>query len=181
VVGFDSCLDFASPRKYDEKIMSKHVEPEHIRQAMRLWASGVTVVTAAYENERHGMTVSSFASISLEPPLLMMALQKTTRTSQLILRAQAFGVTILSDGQKELSDRFAGRLDESQDRMEGVDTDTLHTGAPFIRGGLAYFDCRLLQTVDAGTSLIFIGEVLAARQFEGLPLVYHNRQYVRIS
>ena len=161
--------------------MSKHVEPEHIRQAMRLWASGVTVVTAAYENERHGMTVSSFASISLEPPLLMMALQKTTRTSQLILRAQAFGVTILSDGQKELSDRFAGRLDESQDRMEGVDTDTLHTGAPFIRGGLAYFDCRLLQTVDAGTSLIFIGEVLAARQFEGLPLVYHNRQYVRIS
>ena len=161
--------------------MSKHVEPEHIRQAMRLWASGVTVVTAAYENERHGMTVSSFASISLEPPLLMMALQKTTRTSQLILRAQAFGVTILSDGQKELSDRFAGRLDESQDRMEGVGTDTLHTGAPFIRGGLAYFDCRLLQTVDAGTSLIFIGEVLAARQFEGLPLVYHNRQYVRIS
>ena len=65
--------------------------------------------------------------------------------------------------------------------MEGVGTDTLHTGAPFIRGGLAYFDCRLLQTVDAGTSLIFIGEVLAARQFEGLPLVYHNRQYVRIS
>ncbi len=161
--------------------MSTHVEPEPIRQAMRLWASGVTVVTAAYENERHGMTVSSFASISLEPPLLMMALQKTTRTSSLILRARAFGVTILSADQRELSDRFAGRGDESGDRMEGVGTDTLDTGAPFIRGGLAYFDCRLRQTLDSGTSLIFIGEVLTARQFEGQPLVYHNRQYVRIS
>ena len=100
MVLFDSYLDFASPRKYDEKIMITHVEPEQIRQAMRLWASGVTVVTAAYENERHGMTVSSFASISLEPPLLMVALQKTTRTSDLILRAQAFGVTILSARSK---------------------------------------------------------------------------------
>jgi len=161
--------------------MITHVEPEQIRQAMRLWASGVTVVTAAYENERHGMTVSSFASISLEPPLLMVALQKTTRTSGLILRAQAFGVTILSAGQGELSDHFAGRGDESQDRLAGVDTDTLSTGALFIRGGLAYFDCRLHQTLDSGTSLIFIGEILAARQFEGQPLVYHNRQYVHIS
>ena len=181
MVWLDSCLDFASPRKYDEKIMSTYVESEQIRQAMRLWASGVAVITAAYEDERHGMTVSSFTSISLEPPLLMVALQKTTRTSKLVLRAQAFGVTILSDGQKELSDRFAGRADESGDRMEGVITDMLETGAPFIRGGLAYFDCRLRQTVDAGTSLIFIGEVLAARQFEGRPLIYHNRQYVRIS
>jgi flavin reductase (DIM6/NTAB) family NADH-FMN oxidoreductase RutF len=161
--------------------MITHVEPEQIRQAMRLWASGVTVVTAAYENERHGMTVSSFASISLEPPLLMVALQKTTRTSGLILRAKAFGVTILSAGQGELSDHFAGRGDESQDRLAGVDTDTLGTGAPFIRGGLAYFDCRLHQTLDSGTSLIFIGEILAARQFDGQPLVYHNRQYVHIS
>jgi flavin reductase (DIM6/NTAB) family NADH-FMN oxidoreductase RutF len=161
--------------------MITHVEPEQIRQAMRLWASGVTVVTAVYENERHGMTVSSFASVSLEPPLLMVALQKTTRTSGLIMRTQAFGVTILSAGQGELSDHFAGRGDESQDRMAGVDTDTLSTGAPFIRGGLAYFDCRLRQTLDSGTSLIFIGEILAARQFEGQPLVYHNRQYVHIS
>ena len=161
--------------------MITHVEPEQIRQAMRLWASGVTVVTAVYENERHGMTVSSFASISLEPPLLMVALQKTTRTFSLILRAQAFGVTILSAGQRKLSDHFAGRGDESGDRMEGVGTDTLDTGAPFIRGGLAYFDCRLRQMLDSGTSLIFIGEILAARQFEGQPLVYHNRQYVHIS
>jgi len=148
---------------------------------MRLWASGVAVVTAAHKNKRHGMTVSSFTSISLDPPLLMVALQKTTRTSGLVSRAQAFGVTLLSANQREVSERFAGRSDDSNDRMDGIETETLDTGAPLIKGGLAYFDCRLRQTIEAGTSIIFIGEVIAARQFEGQPLVYHDRQYVRIA
>ena len=92
--------------------MMTHIEPEQVRHAMRAWASGVTIVTAAHKNEQHGMTVSSFASVSLDPPLLMVALQKTTRTSGLVSRAQAFGVTILSAGQREISERFAGRSDE---------------------------------------------------------------------
>ena len=161
--------------------MTTHIEPEQVRQAMRLWASGVTIVTAAHKNEQHGMTVSSFTSISLDPPLLMVALQKTTRTSELVSRAQAFGVTLLSAEQKEISDHFAGRADETKDRMDGIEMETLSTGAPLIKGGLAYFDCRLSQTIEAGTSIIFIGEVVAARQFEGQPLIYHNRQYQRMS
>ena len=111
----------------------------------------------------------------------MVALQKTTRTSRIVSRARAFGVTILSANQKEISERFAGRSDDSNNRLEGIETEILDTGAPLIKGGLAYFDCRLRQTVDAGTSLIYIGEVVAARQFEGQPLVYYNRQYQRIS
>ena len=69
----------------------------------------------------------------------------------------------------------------SNDRLEGIETETLDTGAPLIKGGLAYFDCRLRQTMDAGTSILFIGEVVAAKQFEGQPLVYHNRQYQHMS
>jgi flavin reductase (DIM6/NTAB) family NADH-FMN oxidoreductase RutF len=164
-----------------KKNMMTHIESEQVRHAMRAWASGVTIVTAAHKNEQHGMTVSSFASISLEPPLLMVALQKTTRTSAIVSRARAFGVTILSANQKEISERFAGQGDDSKDRMEGIETEILNTGAPLIKGGLAYFDCRLRQTVDAGTSTIYIGEVIAARQFEGQPLVYYNRQYQGIS
>jgi flavin reductase (DIM6/NTAB) family NADH-FMN oxidoreductase RutF len=164
-----------------KKAMTRHIEPDQVRQAMRLWTSGVTIVTAAHENEQHGMTVSSFTSISLDPPLVMIVLQKTTRTSDLVSRAQAFGATILSADQKEISDRFAGRGDDSKDRMEGTETEMLDTGAPFIKGGLAYFDCRLRQTIDAGTSLIFIGEVIAVRQFEGQPLLYHDRQYRNIT
>jgi flavin reductase (DIM6/NTAB) family NADH-FMN oxidoreductase RutF len=164
-----------------KKTMMTHFEPEQVRHAMRAWTSGVTIVTAAHKNEQHGMTVSSFASISLDPPLLMVALQKTTRTSRLISRAKSFGVTILSMGQKEISERFAGRSEDSNDRLEGIETETLITGAPFIKGGLAYFDCRVHQAIDTGTSILFIGEVAAAKQFEGQPLVYHNRQYMRIA
>lgn len=164
-----------------KKTMTTSIEPEQVRLAMRAWASGVTIVTAADKNERHGMTVSSFTSVSLDPPLLVVALQKTTRTSELVSRAQAFGVTILSANQIEISDRFAGRGDESKDRMKGIETETLQSGAPFIKGGLAYFDCRLRQTIDAGTSTVFIGEVIAVKQFEGQPLAYHDRQYTRLS
>ena len=164
-----------------KKTMLTHFEPEQVRLAMRAWASGVTIVTAAYEKEQHGMTVSSFASVSLDPPLLIAALQKTTRTADLIFRAQAFGVTILSANQKEISEHFAGRGDESKNRMEGVETEMLDTGAPFIKGGLVYFDCRLHQTIEAGTSIIFIGEVVAVRQFKGKPLAYHDRQYMHVS
>lgn len=177
----DLRLDFVLSRKYDENTMHTHIEPEEVRQAMRAWTSGVAVVTAAYDHEQHGMTVSSFASISLDPPLLIVALQKTTRTSEFVSQAQAFGVTILSMDQEEISERFAGRGDDSKNRLEGIETETLDTGAPFIKGGLVYFDCRLRQTLDAGTSTIFIGEVVSVRQFEGQPLVYHDRQYVRVS
>ena len=163
------------------KNMMENLEPDGVRRAMRAWTSGVTVVTAMYDNEQHGMTVNSFASVSLDPPLLMVALQRTTRTSGLVTRAQAFGVTILSANQREISDRFAGRSDDLQDRLEGIETETLSTGAPFLRGGLAYFDCRLRQTIESGTSTIFIGEVVAVREFEGQPLVYHDRQYQHIS
>lgn len=161
--------------------MTTNIAREEVRQAMRLWTSGITVITAVHKNEQHGMTVSSFASISLDPPLLMVALQKTTRTSELVSRARVFGVTLLSEGQREISERFAGRSDDSKDRMEGIGTEILSTGAPLIKGGLAYFDCRLRQTVDAGTSTLFIGEVVAARRFEGKPLVYHDRRYLQLA
>ena len=163
------------------KNMIMNPETEGVRRAMRAWTSGVTIVTAVHDNERHGMTVNSFASLSLDPPLLMVALQRTTRTSGLVSRAQAFGVTVLSAGQEEISDRFAGRGDDSKDRLEGIETETLSTGAPFLKGGLAYFDCRLQQTIEVGTSSIFIGEVIAVKQFEGRPLVYHDRQYQHLT
>jgi len=132
--------------------------------------------------KRHGMTVSSFASISLETAPAHGGAPKTTTHFRPDFACQGFGVTILSAGQGELSDHFADAGDESQDRLAGVDTDTpryrrsIHPGR-----GLAYSTAASTKTLDSGTSLIFIGEILAARQFDGQPLVYHNRQYVHIS
>lgn len=158
------------------------LDPEALRSAMRAWTAGVTVVTAVYENQRHGMTVNSFTSISLDPAMITISLQRASRTHALIAKSRAFGLTILSAEQAEISDIFAGRAANAEDRFAGLQTETLVTGSPLIAGGLAWMDCRVVQTFDVGMNTLFIAEVLAARgSGEGQPLVYHNRTYWRLS
>ena len=157
------------------------LDPEQLRQAMRAWTSGVTVVTASHAGEQHGMTVSSFTSIALEPPLIIISLQTNSRTHNLIAQANAFAVTILADGQREISDLFAGRVTDVEDRLADVETESLVTGAPFIKGGLAYLDCRVTQEIAVGTNTLFLAEVVAARgNGIGKPLVYHDRKYQKL-
>lgn len=158
------------------------LSPEQLRAAMRSWTSGVVVVTAAHEGEQHGMTVNSFTSVSLEPPLIIISLQDNTHTRELVERAQAFAVTVLSYDQRELADRFAGRTPESPNRMAGVETEAFVTGAPLLKNGLAWFDCRVTQTIKVGPNTMFVAQVVAARGTgEGQPLVYHNRLYHRLT
>ena len=157
------------------------LDPEQLRLSMRAWVSGVTVVTASHAGERHGMTVSSFTSVALEPPLIIISLQTASRTHQLVSQANAFAVTILAEDQRELSERFAGRLGDAEDRLAGLETETLVTGAPFLKGGLAYLDCRVMQSIPLGTNTLFLAEVVAARgNGTGQPLVYHDRQYHKL-
>jgi flavin reductase (DIM6/NTAB) family NADH-FMN oxidoreductase RutF len=159
-----------------EAIMT--VRPEQLRSVMRRWTSGVTIITARADGLIHGMTASSFASVSLDPPLVLAALANTTRTGEMIRRGGHFGVTILADTQQELSEIFAGRVPDSGDRFAGVKTETLESGVPFIAGGLAWLDCRLVQTIPAGSTTIYLGEVTAvSEKGDNEPLVYFNRDY----
>jgi flavin reductase (DIM6/NTAB) family NADH-FMN oxidoreductase RutF len=156
------------------------LDTEQLRQTMRAWSSGVTIVTVAYQGLTHGMTVSSFTSVALDPPLVIVSLQADSRTHELISKAGTFAVTILSADQAELSDRFAGRIPDTEDRMAGQATETLLTGAPLLQGGLAFLDCRTVQVIPAGSNTLFLAEVLAARSArdgEAAPLVYHNQRY----
>src|SRR5688572_18123849 len=154
------------------------LDPEHLRGAMRAWSAGVTVVSAVHEGSRHGMTVNSFTSISLDPAMITITLLGSTRTHELVSKARAFGITVLAADQAHISDLFAGRPPQSEDRFEGLQIETLVTGSPFIVGGLAWMDCRVLQTFEAGVNTLFIAEVIAARGTgEGQPLIYHNRKY----
>lgn len=158
------------------------LDPENLRSAMRAWSAGVTVVTAVHEGERHGMTVNSFTSISLTPPLLIISLQQNTRTHELVMKSRAFGLTILAVDQVNVSDLFAGRMPEVEDRIATVKTETLVTGSPLIVGGLSWLDCRVVQTYDAGMTTLFIAEVVAAQGTgSGDPLIYHNREYWKLS
>ena len=155
---------------------------DQFRSAMRAWTTGVAIVTAAHEGRRHGMTVSSFTSISLEPPLVAISLSKASHTHALVERAGAFGVTILAADQRDLSERFAGRLGNIEaGRMHELPTQTFVTGAPFIKGGLAFLDCRVIQTIPAGANTLFLADVVAVRGDDhDAPLVYHDRAYRRI-
>ena len=157
------------------------VSPNLLRHAMRRWATGVSVVTAAHENVRHGMTVSSFTSLSLDPPFIMVSLENTTRTFELVRSSQTFGVTILSADQEAISNLFANSQTELGSRFADLETFSLTTGAPFLKGGLAFFDCRVVTTLPAGTQTVFVGEVVSAKEGDDrLPLIYYNRGYRRI-
>jgi flavin reductase (DIM6/NTAB) family NADH-FMN oxidoreductase RutF len=156
----------------------KTLDPDQLRRSMRAWSSGVTIVTAAHKTERHGMTVSSFTSVSLEPPLIMISLHTDSRTHRLISASGAFAVNILSLEQRELSERFAGRDGHEEDRFEGMETDRMLSGAPVFKDSLAALDCRVRQEIPAGMNTLILAEVVAARgEGEGEPLVYHNRRY----
>lgn len=149
---------------------------------MRHWSTGVTIVSALHDGHRHGMTVSAFTSVSLDPPLVLVSLEQVTKTHKLVQEAGYFGVTILDQNQREISDRFAGRLTEPTDRFEGLETFTLVSGAPLLRHGLAWMDCRVVVTYQAGDHTVFIGEVLSVQSGEaGQPLIYYNRDYHHLS
>lgn len=162
--------------------MESTLDPEKLRAVMRAWTAGVAVVTAIYEGKKHGATVNSFTSISLEPAMLTVSLQKSARTHDLILKSRTFGLTMLSAEQTHISDLFAGKMPGIEDRFAGLETQTLVTGAPLLSAGLAWLDCRVVETFDAVSSTLFIAEVLAAQVTgNGQPLVYHNRAYWNLS
>lgn len=157
---------------------------EQLRTVMRHWASGICVATAAHQGLRQGMTVSSFTSVAVDPPMVLISLHKNTRTHDLVLQSEAFGVTLLAADQQEISDRFAGRLGED-DRFAGLETFQLLTGSPLLMGGLAVFDCRLRGSFDANTTTVMFGEVVTARlsdrpEGELKPLLYYNQSYHRL-
>ena len=158
------------------------LDSETLRHAMRAWTTGVAVITAKYEDEQYGMTVNSFNSVSLEPPVISVALKQLTHTHALVLKSGLFAVTILNSEQKELSDRFAGKILDILDRLEGVQTSTLSLYVPVLKNGLAFFNCRVMNSTPIGENTLFIAEVIDARdEGEGDPLVYHNRVYWKLT
>jgi flavin reductase (DIM6/NTAB) family NADH-FMN oxidoreductase RutF len=158
------------------------LDPEKLRRAMRAWTTGVAIVTSIYEGQQYGMTVNSFTSVSLEPPLICVTLKRLTHTHDLVVKSGMFSVTILTAAQKDLSDRFAGKFPNIIDRFDGIQTETISLDAPVFKDGMAYFDCRVVSSMPVGENTLFVAEVLDARgEGEGEPLVYHNREYCKLT
>ena len=154
------------------------VSSETFRQALREWASGVTIVTSRRGDTVHGMTVSAFASVSLDPPLVLVCADKASNTHGLIAEAGVFAVHVLAQGNGELSNLFASKPDEEQ-RFDGIAWRTGTTGAPILPGAVAVLECRVVASHDAGDHVIHVGSVEALELAGGEPLVYHRGSYGR--
>ncbi len=162
----------------DLLIFKNEVTPDDIRRAMRQWSTGVTIVSSVYDGFQHAMTVNSFTSISLDPPVILVSLNRAARTVRLVEKSGVFGVTILEESQKAISERFAGFIAEDSDRFAGLETFTLVTGAPLISKGLAYLDCQVFQSLDVGGNALFLGKIVGLGLAQtGRPLAYYNQDY----
>lgn len=159
------------------------VSSEDFRDVLRLFPSGVTIVTikAPSSSEPHGLTVSAFASVSPHPPLILVSIDHQASAHALLQEEGAvFAVNILGEDQTELSNRFAWVKDE--DRFAQGNWTTAATGAPVLADSLAWLDCTVYARFEAGTHSIYIGEVQASQVLRGdaWPLAYWNRGYRKL-
>lgn len=157
------------------------ISSDDFKNALSLFASGVTIVTSTDGERRHGMTASAFMSVSAAPPLITVAIDQAHGINPLLDQQDAcFAVSLLTAGHEELSNRFAFEKDE--DRFLAGDWQTATTGAPVLADALAWLDCRLAARHPAGSHTLVVGEVVASAvpNPSGAPLLYWNRGYQRL-
>jgi flavin reductase (DIM6/NTAB) family NADH-FMN oxidoreductase RutF len=153
------------------------IDDAHFRLAMSHFASGVTIVTTSHDGKPFGMTVASFASLSLHPPLVLVCIERSVKTHDAIASAGKFGVSILSSAQADISSKFASRND---DKFGGVELVPGEMDVPLIAGALTAIECRVFDQLPGGDHSIFIGEVLKIHTTEGEPLLYFRSGYREI-
>ena len=158
------------------------INTDIFKQAMSQFAAGVTVITTVYQGKPIGITATAFTSLSVEPPLILVNLNKKLFTHQVVSESGIFAVNMLKSTQKELGMRFAGMMPDIEDRFVGVATETAVTSSPLLTDALAWVDCKTWATYDGGDHTIFVGEVVAASVADdGTPLVYSNRQWQEVN
>jgi flavin reductase (DIM6/NTAB) family NADH-FMN oxidoreductase RutF len=150
------------------------IDESGFRSALSHFASGVTIVTTRHDDQRYGMTVASFASLSLRPPLVLVCIEKTVKTHDAIAASGAFAVNILAEDQVGISNRFASRI---EDKFADLESHDGTEGLPLIDGALTTLECRVTEQLPGGDHTIFVGEVLDAVTNEGEPLLYFRSGY----
>lgn len=156
------------------------VSPALYKQALARWATGVTIVTARSGDRVHGMTVSAFTEVSLDPPVVLVCADLGSNTLALVREGGVFAVNVLARDQESLSNRFASKKDEWT-RFEGLETDTGATGAPLIRGAVANLDCRVADMHEHGDHVVLFGAVEEVRTADHDPLLYFRGAYGSLS
>lgn len=145
------------------------------------FATGVTVVTTALEGRLHGITVSAFCPLSLEPLLVLVCIDQAAHSRHLIAESSIFAVNILTWQQQFLADRFAGRGPLVNTAFDGVPYTTASTGAPILKGVLAWADCRVTHTELLGDHVLFVGQAVdAGVERTQDPLLYFQSRFTHL-
>ncbi|MEM1174991.1 MAG: flavin reductase family protein [Pseudomonadota bacterium] len=148
-----------------------------LRQTLGKFATGITVVTCcAADGRACGITANSFSSVSLDPPLVLWNIAKSSNSLQAYLEATHFAIHVLNDQQEAISRHFAKTDHKAFDRIQYRMSDEQ---VPILEAGLARLDCRTERVIDAGDHHIIIGEVLRHEAYDGAPLMYYNGNYAR--
>lgn len=136
------------------------IAPPAFRRAMSYFATGITVVTTVHQNLFYGITVNAFCSVSLDPPLVLISIDKTSQTHSIIQQSKVYAVNILTAEQQYLSERFA-RKDTDQKSFADILLRTAQTGAPLFDECMVRLDCRVVAEYEGGDHTLFLGEVLS--------------------
>jgi flavin reductase (DIM6/NTAB) family NADH-FMN oxidoreductase RutF len=151
------------------------VNQDNFRRVCSCFPTGVTITTLiGTDGHPYGITISSFTSVSLEPPLVLICIDHRSRIVQYLTMGCAFAINVLSDDQHELSSRFARHWES---RFSGVAWQTGVTGSPLLEGAAAVLECRLHQSIQAGDHLIVLGQVVGGVSTDRLPLLYFRSSY----
>ena len=145
---------------------------EETRAALRCVPTGVAVVTAVREGEARGITINAFTSVSLEPPTLLVCINRQARSYLYIAHSRCFALNVLAAEQVEIAERFSGKRRERQ--FEGLATTSGNGDIPLIEGALAHFECVVSAEHEVGSHSIFIAEIERASHRVGEPLGYFD-------
>jgi flavin reductase (DIM6/NTAB) family NADH-FMN oxidoreductase RutF len=154
-----------------------HCDKEVYRDAIAHFASGVAIITTRDEGIDYGVTVNAISSLSLVPPMMLVCLNRESRTQSAINRSRSFSVNILSESQGDLAVRFATSVD---DKFEGVSLARGELGNPLLDDALAHLECRVIEQVSGGTHRVFLAGVQRAERFDGEPLAYYRGKLGRL-
>jgi len=158
------------------------IGPLELRRVLGSFATGVTVVTSRIGSQTRGITVNSFTSVSLEPPLVLICIDHKARSYEFLPEAETFAVNILSDEQAWICDYFARRLAPNpEDELAEIPYHDGVTGSPLVDGAIAFIECRIATRYEAGDHAIFLAEVITATLArDAPPLVFYRGRFPRL-
>ncbi len=150
---------------------------DEFKAVMGRFATGVTVVTTRLGAMRAGITVNAFCSVSLDPPLVLICIDRASRVHDLLIQAGIFAVNLLTTRQEEVARCFAGQADRRWQEFCGCVTHIVATGAPVFDESLGFVDCHITDVFAGGDHSIILGQVEALGTSEGEPLLYYRSHY----